>query len=393
MSELISTNNNQNTRRRLLSTASALTVLASFYAPNGAAASNDIDRPTVWIELGAEMDRLSGQGENFPLGFLPNYSGSSVLQNPSPSQAQNPLPFTFGGVGKLSFEPSNSDLVFSAAIRYGRSSNKKKVHHQTTSVHPTKYQNGKPLPSPSGNIHLFTDENFANTTATHRESHTVLDFTVGKDVGLGMFGHDASSVFNVGVRFAQFSSRMTVDIRARPDVKFKYYPSAASPNRANIDPYFHSYHVTGSAWRNFHGIGPSLSWNASVPVVGNIEAGEVAFDWGVNAALLFGRQKAHAQHQETGTYVSWQAGLMGGIAAGTVLYQEAPPPHNADRAVTVPNIGGFAGLSFDYSSAKVSLGYRADFFIGAIDGGIDARKSETLGFYGPFATVSIGLGG
>ena len=59
--------------------------------------------------------------------------------------------------------------------------------------------------------------------------------------------------------------------------------------------------------------------------------------------------------------------------------------------VIVPNVGGFAGLSFRYADAKVSFGYRADFFFGAIDGGIDARKSETLGFYGPFATISIGL--
>ncbi len=42
---------------------------------------------------------------------------------------------------------------------------------------------------------------------------------------------------------------------------------------------------------------------------------------------------------------------------------------------------------------KVSLGYRADFFFGAIDGGIDTRKSETLGFYGPFATSASGSAG
>jgi hypothetical protein len=29
----------------------------------------------------------------------------------------------------------------------------------------------------------------------------------------------------------------------------------------------------------------------------------------------------------------------------------------------------------------------------AIDGGIDTRKSETLGFYGQFASVSVGIGG
>ena len=66
---------------------------------------------------------------------------------------------------------------------------------------------------------------------------------------------------------------------------------------------------------------------------------------------------------------------------------------NRSRFVTVPNLGGFAGASFRFSGAKVSLGYRADFFFGAMDGGIDTRKSEDIGFYGPFATISVGLGG
>jgi hypothetical protein len=49
-------------------------------------------------------------------------------------------------------------------------------------------------------------------------------------------------------------------------------------------------------------------------------------------------------------------------------------------------------VSWRTSNAKVSLGYRADMFFGAIDGGIDTRKNENRGFYGPFASISIGLG-
>jgi hypothetical protein len=59
----------------------------------------------------------------------------------------------------------------------------------------------------------------------------------------------------------------------------------------------------------------------------------------------------------------------------------------------VPNIGGMAGLSLKFPNAKVSLGYRADFFFGAMDGGIDIAHKENVGFYGPFAAISIGLGG
>jgi hypothetical protein len=40
-----------------------------------------------------------------------------------------------------------------------------------------------------------------------------------------------------------------------------------------------------------------------------------------------------------------------------------------------------------------SAGYRADFFFNAMDGGNDARRSEKIGNYGPFVTISFGLGG
>jgi len=46
-----------------------------------------------------------------------------------------------------------------------------------------------------------------------------------------------------------------------------------------------------------------------------------------------------------------------------------------------------------FPNAKISLGYRADLFFGAIDGGIDKVKRENVGFYGPFANISVGIGG
>jgi hypothetical protein len=46
-----------------------------------------------------------------------------------------------------------------------------------------------------------------------------------------------------------------------------------------------------------------------------------------------------------------------------------------------------------YPNAKVSFGYRADVFFGAVDGGGDMRKTFDRSFHGPFATISIGLGG
>ena len=64
-----------------------------------------------------------------------------------------------------------------------------------------------------------------------------------------------------------------------------------------------------------------------------------------------------------------------------------------DKTVVVPDVGGFAGLSWRLPSGKITFGYRADFFFGAIDGGLVTSQMETRAFYGPFANVSIGIGG
>jgi len=383
MSELMNVKNGEcSFRRHLLTSVSALALLASA-TMHDAKAADDADRPTVWIELGGEMDHVTGQGNAYSPDFLTNYSSSSILQQRlTPVEAQNPPPFSFGGEGKISFQPDDSNWVFSASVRYGRSNNTKRVDHQTTNLHYRKYENGAYLPSKG----ILSQEKFVDSHVSHRESQAILDFTAGKDVGLGMFSRDGSSVLSLGVRIAQFSTRSTDDIRARPDLRFLVVPSSAAPTRFNAGAYFHTYHAYESASRGFRGIGPSIAWNGSAAIIGNPQNGEIALDWGANAAILFGRQKASTRHFETGHYVMRSNGSQ-------IVYQNPSHGRNISRTVTVPNIGGFAGFSFNFVSAKVSLGYRADLFFNAMDVGIDARKSATLGFYGPFASVSVGLGG
>jgi hypothetical protein len=75
----------------------------------------------------------------------------------------------------------------------------------------------------------------------------------------------------------------------------------------------------------------------------------------------------------------------------SVTYQPLPVDKTRARTVTVPNVGGFAGLTFRVQNFKVSAGYRADLFFGAMDGGVDTAKKENVGFYGPFVTISVGL--
>ena len=348
---------------------------------------SDQGKPSLWIEIGGQAENISGQGEAFAPAFVAANPTSSVLQPISPIQAQKPSMFSFGEEATVSFQPEGSDWIVSAAIRYGRSGNHKEVDHQTNGVFYEVYRSGLPQGNQQG------VDNFADTQVHHKESHSILDFTAGNDVGLGMFGLDGSSILSGGVRFAQFTSNATFDVRSRPDLQFKYQNLAnyGHPELNIKVPFFHTYHATGSASRSFHGVGPSLSWNGSAPVVGNLQDGEATFDWGANAAILFGKQKTRVRHHESGHYVP--AVILGGGFQYYSAYDHPSGGHDTNRSVTVPNVGGFAGVSYRIKNAKISLGYRADFFLGAIDGGIDVRKSQTLGFMGPFAKISIGFGG
>ncbi len=114
------------------------------------------------------------------------------------------------------------------------------------------------------------------------------------------------------------------------------------------------------------------------------------FDWRANAALLIGRQKATIHHQSTAQYQTGHS-VFGHLPPRVLLFQHSTNPPPRARTVTVPNVGGFAGLTFRVENFKISAGYRADLSFGAMDGGIDAAKSENRSFYGPFASISIGL--
>lgn len=372
------------TTHYFLATVSIATLSFASFGAAHADGGSSVDQPTVWIELGGQLERIEGQGQIFSPGFVANYPDSVVLNPVSPTEAEKASLFSFAEEGKLTFQPRNSNWIFSGAVRYGRSSHFKEVDNQTKDAFYASYKYGAPNGNPRG------IEKFSDTRVRRQQSHSVVDFSAGRDVGLGILGKNGSSVLNVGVRIAQFSSSMSFDVRARPDLKF--YDITFGPALLHL-PYFHTYHATGHASRSFHGIGPSVSWNASTTVFGAERDVSVSFDWGVNAAILFGRQRADVGHQELGRYVTKGFVLNGQYFTAYRQPSVGQAGHTTGRSLAIPNVGAFAGATYRVENFKLSVGYRADFFFGAIDGGIDERRSEALGFYGPFATISMGLGG
>jgi len=417
MSELMNNPSSQaDFRRHLLASVSAASVMVISSYSSSAALADDQDRPTVWIEVGGQLEGMSGRQEPFAPAFV------AILPNTffSPLSIQKPLQNSVGGEGRVTFEPAGSDWLMSASVRFGRSAGSRQKHQQTP--------NGKFLVNVTvagqklkyGSYYPYRHVKFNDAAVKQSESHVILDFQAGKDVGLGMFGSKGSSVFSAGVRFAQFESKSAVDLHNEPDV---HYPSAPINSKYELNKFesapihFHDYAAMSNNQRSFHGAGPFVAWNASLPFVGSQDRGEITLDWGANAAILFGRQKASGHHQTaTQTYYDnkWKRAGNGlsvtapGIKSGYFVNQALPYVNgnpsvgpvahrsnaanfNRIRTVAVPDLGGFAGFSFLYSNAKVSFGYRADFFFGAMDSGIDSRKTENVGFHGPFATISIGL--
>jgi hypothetical protein len=378
MSELIDTRQNErNFRRQLLATVSTL-ALTGFISAHDAKADDNADRPIVWIELGGQLDRIDDGQQAFAPPFFAAAATPAILAPMIDAQKQPP--HSIGEYGKISFEPTGSNWLVSASIRYGHASSVKHLHYETARPNiPTTF-NGHPLPA-------ITQYELGDGQGTTRESHLVADFQAGKDVGLGLFGAKGTSVFSAGVRFAQFTSGSQVTLHAVPT-----YVSAVTgpPGKYRRYHHFHSYTAIIRSERSTNAIGPSLSWDASQPVMGDSASMTVSFDWGINAAILFGRQRAQTHHQTAGYYFE---GAVADNPKHYTVYVNPPVDHSRVRMVTIPNAGGFAGVSFRYASAKVSFGYRGDFFFNAMDTGWDTAKSSTVGFYGPFASVSIGLGG
>ena len=220
MSELIKKHDNRATIRwKLLTGASAL-ALTAYVSSAGMAKAEDAGRPQIWIELGGQLSSCRTVRKHSRRAFM---SARPSIFSPSQKFEKPPL-FGFDEDGKISFQPDNSDWVFSASIRYGRSASNQACSPADLSRpvrfniirlwrDVTPYQHGYPLPP-----------DLPTRVHATASSHPILDFQAGKDVGLGMFGSkDGSSVSALGVRFAQFSSQIEYRAEIRSRLAFSLY--------------------------------------------------------------------------------------------------------------------------------------------------------------------------
>jgi|HubBroStandDraft_2_1064218.scaffolds.fasta_scaffold02368_3 iron complex outermembrane receptor protein len=367
-------------KRELLITVSAMALCIAPANVNTAKA-DDGDHPTVWIELGGQLETAIGTEAPFTPNFFSVYGYTAAIKAIEP-HAQLGSHFTNGGEGSISFEPEDSNWVFSAAALYGRSNTHIHVHQQTVHL---EYEY-------IGPYHGFYpgDAKTADLVTKADQSHAIIDFQAGRDVGLGLFGRDGSSTINAGVRFAQFASHADITIRARPDPHYHFW-TFRYPAKFPID-YYQTYHAVDHASRSFRGIGPSLSWKGMSSILGEANSGQLALDWSANGAVLFGRQKANIHHQTTGIYWAKLEPVHGHPTGFSTDYTNDKHLQRA-HSVVVPDLGASVAFTYRIESFKVNVGYRGDFFFGAMDTGGDVARKSNVSFYGPFAAISVGLGG
>jgi len=392
MSELI-TNRNANIRLSLLATTSVF-ALAACVAPIQEALA--ADRPTVWIEGGWQFENLTGSSDTLvpPLdgltttGFTSvptaaNFLGQGAGGFPSFTNIENALGKSSGAEASISFQPKGSEWIFNISARYGRTHSRKHISDRADIFGEQVYTSNLIYQHVLKTPHYT---NYVEQSTDNTEAHTIIDFKVGRDVGLGLFGSRTESVLSVGARYAQINITSKGHSYAAPAARFYGHGSTFySKYLYNVVAYHQNSATIVQRYSNLEAIGPSLSWDNTTGLWGSPADGQVTLDWGVNAAVLFGRQKAKVSY-------STEARLAHGTSAAPYSSAGKSGHRTQSRRVVVPNLGGFAGLSFRFINAKVSAGYRADFFFGALDRGLDTRRSMTTGYNGPYATVSIGLG-
>jgi hypothetical protein len=243
-------------RRNLLGTASAVALLALSQTPEQARA-DDASGQHIWLDLTGQYSMTSGQGTVFGEPFDDDPLHGGVYPQ---VRVRGPG----GGDGTISLTLQQDEWYFNLSFNYGRTGTSRDSFLRTFST-PHKFG---------------TTEGFAAGSVRHSESHKLVDFTVGQDVGLGMFGMDGTSILSAGVRWANFDGTTIGDFA---------YASKYHHITGNNTFFYGPYAFHREMHSTFNGIGPMISWKGSAP----FEGSDFSFEWGANAAILFGKHSVH----------------------------------------------------------------------------------------------------
>ncbi len=292
---------------------------------------------------------------------------------------------------KLTWRPDGAWSV-SAAVRYGRTnSDRTRLHVDeggeiVCGILPP-FDTSPCDPGSPNYAYSFIERPYtwADASARTDENHTVVDFAVGREFGLG--GLSLSQV-SADLRYAQFDSTTIADMRGQP---YWYEPAGFAlsriPARGEIrEAEFH-------ADRRFEGVGPMLSWEAAQRLWGDDRSGHADLEWSIAAGVLFGKQDTTVTGSESEHEWTVNKYHNPHITVPDSVYTAPLDIEPRSSSVTVPVVDLSIGLSYEVQRVKLSTGYRWERYFDVLDGGFDEHKDADRTIDGPYFKLAVGFGG
>jgi len=337
------------------------------------------ERYPVELEFGMGANSMTAKNALYKPGFLDSYLESLPFADTATATQRADMGISHVRDARITFNMPDGWHVWGAYR--GR---KFDARHKGISSEQAKGGYAQPF-LPTDPPRYVTGENFGTIEVDQFEDHSIVDFMVGKDVGLGLMGEGGTSTIGLGMTYAQFRSASDIDMVGVPDRYFADYTEIKYPTQHRS-----LYNSSLTSKRKFEGFGPSLSWEASKRLAGNDTDGSLALDWRVNGGLLFGKQTMASREERDGTYYHFEPNRPNPPQLKDSLYDEQID-RSRSRRVTVPNLGASMGLSYRVGGVKVAAGYRWERFFDAIDGGIDKAQSFDRTIRGAYVKFGIGF--
>lgn len=270
-------------------------------------------------------------------------------------------------------------------------------------------------PTCNGFPNFDTRSNYSQSVLHESEEHQLIDFTVGREVGIGRV---LQGTLSAGLRYAQFESRSQVAISGVPDWNLPpncwrgeltlgdgvdgegtgaLNDTCRSPitneNKYSKPATRTEYDATMQAKREFSGIGPVLAWEGASRLVGEEKAARLDLIWTVSGGILFGKQETSVDGGESSAYFR-QTQLQNASAGSTNPDSTTSEAFvdQRDDSVTVTTVGLGLGLSYHVGGIGLSGGYRWERYMSVIDGGVAERQKADRTLEGPYFRLSVGFG-
>ncbi len=211
------------------------------------------------------------------------------------------------------------------------------------------------------------------------------------------------------------SSKSNAACTGQPDLQYPTEPINSFPSyRLRYQhPYTFMHDALANSQRSFRGIGPSVAWSASARF-GNhpTRRDNARLGHKCRSSIRAAKgERTSANHSQNYYEKNWQIGpgnffrsntIKQGFfeAAGLFTAQgalQAVSHHtnsatfNRMRTVVVPNLGGYCGAFLPLFQCESQLRLSRGFLLWRYGWRHRYAKSENRGFFGPFATISIGF--